>query len=203
VPPESLIKRLDDSISGRLSDHVAKLTKAQHTLIEVAKNNQLASDYHHMREAVPFSHVFPPVTSYVLYRPPDNSRFKMQMPKAGPYIFVSVIGDKYSIQDLLTHKVVDTHASNLSEFRYDPTSRLNPTEVAARNAGEFFVDKIVDHTGNVRRRSEMTFRVRWKGYTPDDDTWQPMKTVRETQAFVDYCTEKKLLSSLVSKKFKA
>ncbi len=73
--------------------------------------------------------------------------------------------------------------------------------MAARNAGEFFVDKIVDHTGNVRCSSEMTFRVRWKGYTPDDDTWQPIKTVRETQAFVDYYREKKL-SSLVSKKFK-
>jgi hypothetical protein len=154
-----------------------------------------------MREAVPFSHVFP-VNSYVLYRPPDNSRLKIQMPEVSPYIVVSVLGDKYSIQDLLTHKVVDTHASNLSEFRYDFTSGLNPTEVAARNAGEFFIDKIVDHTGNVRRRSEMTFRVCWKGYTPDDDTWQPMKTARETQAFADYCREKKL-SSLVSKKFKA
>jgi hypothetical protein len=126
----------------------------------------------------------------------------MQMPKAGPYIVVSVLWDKYSIQDLLTHNVVDTHTSNLSEFRYDPTSGLSPTEVAARNAGGFFIDKIVDHTGNVRRRSEMSFRVRWKGYNPDDDTWQPMKTVRETQAFVDYCTEKKI-SSLVSKKFEA
>jgi hypothetical protein len=77
---------------------------------------------------------------------------------------------------------------------------LNTTEeVAARNAGEFFVDKIVDHTGNVRRRSHMTFRVRWKGYTPDDDTWQPIKTVRETQAFVDYCREK-TVSSMVSKR---
>ncbi len=127
----------------------------------------------------------------------------MQMPtKAGPYIVVSVLGDKYSIQDLLTRKVVDTHVSNLSDFRYDSSSGLNPTEVAARNAGEFFVDKIVDHTGNVRRRSDMTFRVHWKGYTPDNDTWQPIKTVRETQAFVDYCREMKL-SSLVSKRFKA
>jgi hypothetical protein len=126
----------------------------------------------------------------------------MQIPKAGSYIVVSILGDKYSIQDLLTHKVVDTHASNLSEFRYDPTSGLSPTEVAARNTREFFVDKIVDHTSNVRRRSDMTFRVRWKGYTPDDDTWQPIKTVRKTQAFVDYCREKKL-TSLVSKRFKA
>ncbi len=94
---------------------------------------------------------------------------------------------------------MDTHASNLSEFRYDPTSGLNPTKVAVRNAGEFFVDNIVYHTDNVRRRSDMMFRVLWKGYTPDDDTWQPIKTVRETQAFVDYCREKKL-SSLVLKR---
>jgi hypothetical protein len=104
-----------------------------------------------MREAIPFSHVF--------YRPHDNSRHKMQKPKAGPYIVVSVLGDKYSIQDLLTHKVMDTHVSNLSEFRYDLTSGLSPTEVADRNAGEFFIDKIVGHTGNVRRRSDMSFRV--------------------------------------------
>jgi hypothetical protein len=51
IPPESLIKGLDDFASGRLSEHVAKLAKAQHTLIEVATNNQLASDSHHMREA--------------------------------------------------------------------------------------------------------------------------------------------------------
>jgi hypothetical protein len=202
IPPEPLIKGLDDTASGRLSGYVAKLVKAQQqTLIKVARNNQLSSDSYYMSEAKPFTDVFP-VNSYVLLRPPDNSRHKLQMLKAGPYIVVSTLGDRYSIQDLLTHKVVDTHASNLSEFRYDPSSGLNPIEVTARNAGEFFVEEIVDHTDNVRKRSEMMFRVRWKGYTPDDDTWQPLKTVRETQAFLDYCKDKKL-SSLLSKKTKA
>ncbi len=42
-----------------------------------------------MREAVPFSHVFP-INSYVLYRPPDNSRHKIQMPKAGPHIVLTL-----------------------------------------------------------------------------------------------------------------
>jgi hypothetical protein len=201
ITPESLIRGLDDSASGRLSEHVAKLVKAQRTLIEVARNNQLATDSHHMREALRFSHLFP-VNSYILYRPPDNSRSKTQVPKACPYIVMSILGDKYFIQALLTHKVIDTHASNLSEFRYDSSSGLNPIEVAARNAGKFFFEKILDHTDNVRQRSKMTlFRARWKGQTPDDDAWQPIKTVRETQAFVDYCKEKKL-SSLVSKRLK-
>jgi hypothetical protein len=112
-----------------------------------------------MGEVTPFSHVFP-VNSYVLLRPPDNSRHKLQMPRAGPYIVVSILGDKYAIQDPLTHKVIDTHVSNLSEFRYDPSLGLNPIEVAARSAGEFFIGKIVEHLGNARQISEMMFRVR-------------------------------------------
>jgi hypothetical protein len=104
------------------------------------------------------------VNTCVLLRPPDNSRTKKQMPKVG------ILGDKYSIQDLLTHKVIDTHVSNLSEFKYVPSSSMQPIEVAARNAGEFFVEKIIDHNGLVRNRKDMSFQVRWKGYSDKDDT---------------------------------
>ncbi len=84
--------------------------------------------------ASPLSDMFP-VNSYVLLKPPDGAREKLRMPKAGLYIVVEISGDKYSIQDLLTHKITDTHVSNLSEFRYDSLSGLDPTEVAARNTG--------------------------------------------------------------------
>jgi hypothetical protein len=51
-----------------------------------------------------------PVSSYVLLKPPDGAREKLRMPtKAGPYIVVGISGDKYSIQDLLTHKTTDTY----------------------------------------------------------------------------------------------
>ncbi len=58
---------------------------------------------------------------------------------------VCAVGDKYSIQDLLTHRVIDTHVSNLIEFRSDSSEALSPLEVAARNAGEFFVERISNH----------------------------------------------------------
>ncbi len=70
----------------------------------------------------------------MLLKPPDGAREKLRMPKAGPYIVVGISGDKYSIQDLLTHKITDTHVSNLSEFRYDSSSSMDPNEVVARNA---------------------------------------------------------------------
>jgi hypothetical protein len=104
IPPESLIKGTAAVAEHRFSDHVARLIKVQSLLIEIARDNQLSKDSFHMKEASPFSDMFP-VNSYVLLKPPDGAREKLRMPKAGPYIVVGISGDKYSIQDLLTHKI--------------------------------------------------------------------------------------------------
>ncbi len=118
-----------------------------------------------MKEVSPLSDMFP-VNSYLLLKPPDGAREKRRMPKAGPYIVVGTSEDKYSIQDLLiTHKITDTHVSNLCEFRYDSSSGLDPIEVAARNAGEFFIDRISEHRGTTTKRLNMEFLVSWKGYS--------------------------------------
>ncbi len=122
-PPESLIKGTADVTEHRLSDHVANLIKVQSLLIEIARENQLSADSFHMKEASPLSDKFP-VNSYVLLKPPDSAREKLRMTKAGPYIVVGISGDKYSIQDLLTHKITDcvlhalTHACSTPRFIY-------------------------------------------------------------------------------------
>ncbi len=130
----------------------------QSLLIETARDNQLSADSFHMKEASPLSDMFP-VNSYVLLKQPDGARKMLRMPKAGPYTLVGISGDKYSIQDLLTHKVTDTHVSNLCEFRYDSSSSMDPTEVAARNAGEFFIDRISEHRGKTSKHTTMEFLV--------------------------------------------
>jgi hypothetical protein len=197
IPPESLIKSTADATEHRLSDHVAKPIKVQSPLIETARDNQLSADSFHMKETSPFSDMFP-VNSYVLLKPPDGTREKLQMPKAGPYIMVGISGDKYSIQDLLTYKATDTHVSNLSEFRYDFSSGLDPIKIAVRNAEEFFIERISEHRGTTHKCLNMEFLVSWKGYSAKDDTWEPYKAVFKTQAFVDYCYANRL-ASLVNK----
>jgi hypothetical protein len=193
-PPESLIKGTAEVAEHKLSDHVARLITVQSLIIEIARDNQLSADSFHMKETSSLSDIMFPVNSNALLKPPNGSREKLQMPKAGAYIVVEISGDKYSIQDLLTHTVTDTHISNLSEFRYDSSSGLDPIEVAARNAGEFFIDRIYEHRGTTTKRLNMGFLVSWKGYSQKDDTWEPYKAVCKTQAFVDYYYAKKLTS---------
>jgi hypothetical protein len=141
----------------------------------------MSGDSFHMRETSPTSDVLP-VNSYVLLKPPEGARDKLRMPKDGPYIYCclwELIGiSTPSRTYLLTqHKVTDTYTSNLCMFRYDSSSNMDHIEFAARNAGEFFVDRVSDHRGLTQRRSSMEFLMSWKGYLAKDDTWAPYKAV--------------------------
>ncbi len=75
-----------------------------------------------------------------------------------------------TIQDLLTHKVIDTHVSNLIELRSDSSEALSPLEAAACNAVEFFVERISNHKGLTSRKTEMEFLVSWKGFSSEADS---------------------------------
>jgi hypothetical protein len=176
TPPESLIKGTAEVEAHRLSDHVAKMIKVQSLLIDIARDKQLSADSFHMSKASLLSDVFP-VNSYVLLKPPDCAREKLRMTKAGPYIVVGIRGDKYSIQDLLTHKGTAAHVSKLCKFRHDSSSGMDPVEVAARNAGEFFIDRISEHRGKTQKRANTEFLVSWQGYSAKDDSWEPYKAV--------------------------
>ena len=42
----------------------------------------------------------------------------------------------------------------------------------------------------------MTFRVRWKGFQPENDTWESWKGVRDLQALDEYIKTQPHLNSL-------
>ena len=70
-------------------------------------------------------------------------------------------------------------------FNFDP-KRVNPQDVAGHDDDEFLVDAILEHRGNLSKKTTLEFKVRWLGYSPDDDTWVPWKNVMHVDKLHDY-----------------
>jgi transposase InsO family protein len=185
--------------SKRLSDHMENMLQQQATLIEVARKTQAQFDTHHMSVFDPNFTEFP-VNSYVLLEHPEGPPHKLKMQKRGPYQVVNNTGSKYTIQDLVTGKMSDTHISNLSPFLYDP-NQTDPLDIAMKDQEEFFIDSIINHRGDRNSRKTMEFLVRWRGYGPKNDTWEPYSGLRDTDQLILYL-RKNRLKSLIGNKHK-
>ena len=56
-------------------------------------------------------------------------------------------------------------------------------EEEEEEAGEYEIECICDHRDN---GGVQQFRVRWRGYSSGDDTWQALDTIEHTEAFEKY-----------------
>jgi hypothetical protein len=84
------------------------------------------------------------------------------------------------------------HATRLRSY-YHPADpeQLTPFEVASRDKNEYVIDYISDHSGDLKRKKSIDFKVHWFGYDDDEDTWEPYMNVRDTIAFERYCSDPK------------
>ena len=75
--------------------------------------------------------------------------------------------------------------SNLKQFVFDPNF-TDPADVARRDYMEFFIESIIRHKGNSRRKSEMKFFIKWLNYDDTHNSWEPWESRRLTDALHDY-----------------
>jgi hypothetical protein len=57
-------------------------------------------------------------------------------------------------------------------------------------AGVYEVESIIDHSGDLKRKASVKFRVRWKGFEEEDDTWEPFWAVKKLSALKRYLDSK-------------
>lgn len=65
---------------------------------------------------------------------------------------------------------------------------MSPIQTAVTDLpDEFVVQECLDMRGRPNGpKSQLTFKIRWAGYGPDDDTWEPWACVRDNDAVLTY-----------------
>jgi len=169
-----------------------KMIARQSLLIKTAQQTQSKLDSHHIAQQDQNFTDFP-IHSYVLFTSPSGRGDKLELKHKGPYQVMNKLDSIYTIQDLVDGKIITTHITNLREFHYDP-ARTDPKDVAVQNKGEFFIETILEHRGDRQRRTSMEFKVRWRGYGPEHDSWEPYKNLAHSEQLILYLVRHRMKS---------
>jgi hypothetical protein len=167
-----------------LPERVATMLTLQARLVKISQDLLQASDAKHLASTSPTLTEFA-IGTYVLVAYEDGPPTRLLTRWRGPMKILSHHNSEYLLLDLVTGKEKLFHVKNMRIFRFDPLS-VNPLDVARRDYSEFFVEKIIEHKGDFRKVSTLTFKVRWLSYTPEYDTWEPWKNLRHLAPLHEY-----------------
>jgi hypothetical protein len=187
-----------------LSAHMSKTLKFQDEVMERARKILQESDSKHTATAsnkilttfLPGTYV--PVkycNSSNLYPAPSRLHTYWK----GPLKVISNVLSEYLLLDLITDKQKPYHVSDLKTFVFD-TLNVDPLDIARRDYLEFFIGKILQMSGDVKKVSTLDFHVKWLGYDDTFNLWLPWKDLRETEIFHSYLRGNNL-GYLMPKKF--
>jgi transposase InsO family protein len=181
-----------------LSEYTADMLQLQHTLQQIAEASLRAKDEAHYA-SFPAARTEFPIGSYVLLDYPDAPPTRLHPRKRGPFRVVRFNKNDYTLEDLVSHKELTVNITRLTPFEFDP-EHTDPLKVAMVDHEEFFIERILAHRGNLNRKGTLEFLVRWRGYDPSSDSWEPWKNLRDTEQLHSYL-EAKGLERLIPQKF--
>ncbi|KAG9221447.1 hypothetical protein CCMSSC00406_0008297 [Pleurotus cornucopiae] len=107
---------------------------------------------------------------------------KLEQKKIGPYEVVG-IPTKNAITLKLPktfhiHPTISTHRTEKANQPTVPGQQVPPPPpVRVRGEEEFEVEEVLDSR---LRRGQLEYLIRWKGYTPEHDSWEPERNLENT-----------------------
>lgn len=117
----------------------------------------------------------------------DRPSRKLSHQQLGPYEIVEKIGSHaYRLKLPASMKIHNVfHVSLLQATRPDDFGRepaRPPPVVTPDHEEEYEVDQILNSR---RYRRQFQYLVRWKGYGPEDDTWEPKEGLKKSRAVIN------------------
>ena len=173
------------------STYISDLISVQDKVLDTAVQALMKADANTLDTASAGTATVFPVGSYVLCRYTDQPPTRSHTKWHGPYCVVSFKGSEYVLPNLVSHKEQSVHVKNLKIFNYDPEVDV-PADTARRDYMEFVVEKILDHAGDTKKSTTMSFHVKWLNYDDSHNTWEPWKSLRLCEALHDYLRDNKM-----------
>ena len=168
---------------SRIQDHlIATARKHQSEVIERRLkliNKQTAVEYE-------------PGQRVLVRFPADRPRGKLYPRARGPMLVVRKVGSNtYELEDTLD-KTLSLHSSMNMRPWSDRFAKVNE-RYETWDLQEWEVDKLIDHrikdeakSKKRRAKTDYEFKVRWYGYSADDDSWRGYEHLKDTAALESY-----------------
>ena len=171
-------------IETSASKVICEMYNIQDTLIAQSQTALRTMDEAHIAISPQDITVFP-VDSYVLARYTTQPPTHLHTLWRGPFQVVSIHNSDYTLLDITTKKHKHLHISNLKQFVFNP-KHTDLADVARRDYMDFFIESIIHHQGNSRRKIQMRFLVKWTDFDDSHNTWESWKNLRLTDALHTY-----------------
>lgn len=167
-----------------LPNHLANMLAMQDKLIKISQDLLKSSDERHLAQNGPDITEFE-IGTHVLVAYAAGPPTRLHTRWKGPMQILKRNKSEYLLLDLVSGKEKLFHVKNMRNFKFNPRV-TDPLDVARRDYDEYFVEKILAHTGDFRQVSTLRFEVRWRTYSSEHDSWEPWKNLRHSEQLHEY-----------------
>ena len=166
------------------SQSMDKMITMQSRLIGIAKRIFEDSDKEHNSQNSASITEFL-INSFVLVAQRTSPDTRLHTLWRGPMKVIDHKHGEYTLLDLTTNKEKQYHSTQMKKFHFDPM-RTDPTDVSRKDYLEFFIETILQHTGDPKRLSTLQFKIKWLGYDESYNSWEPWANLREMEILHQY-----------------